>query len=553
MYGASMTILNVLSSNPLFNIACVVCFQETKLSSISPAKFRSFGGFHLQDFRSLNAEGTRGSLLTTWNPTLFDCVHEWTGRFSLTVLLKRKVDGKLFTISNVYGPMAANLKINFFIELHSISASSTGAWVMLGDFNVLLSVQDKNRPTANINDILNFREVVQEIGLVDLPIVNKSFTRSNGRDVPTLERLDRVFISNAWVLAFPRSTLHALPWPRSDHTLLVLSAYTFILFVNLFKFESYWLRYPAVLDVVSTAWKSFLPDIDPVKQFSRKIESVQSALRLWSAGISFASREQGKRCVFWIEWLDKAKERREGPGPDGLPMVFYQRFWNLIKDDIMGVFNTFYNGTTNLDKANTGWLCLIPKKKEALSANDFRPISLVHSVAKLISKVLASRLQIFLGGLINPHQAAFIKGRHIIDNFNCAHILIHHLHTNKHRAALLKIDFERAFDRVNWSFLLDLLQARGFSPRWTTWIHTLLQTTSTSVILNGTPGRIFSCKRGLRQVRGRLRRSFNILLTTTCWELWKEQNRRIFDSQLSRSNEIGRKVIDTVTLWQFAL
>lgn len=244
---------------------CAVCFQETKLSAITTAKFHSFGGFHLQDFRSLNAEGTRGGLLTAWNPNLFYCLNESMGRFSLNVLLKRKVDGKLFTISNVYGPTTANLKMNFFLELRFISAASIGAWVVLVDFNVLLSVQDKNGPAVNINDILHFREVVHEIGLVDLPILNRSFTWSNGRGVPTLERLDRVFISNAWVLAFPRSTLHALPQPRSDHTPLVLSAYTFILYVKLFRFESYCLRHHAILEVVTKAWRSSLPKADPVK------------------------------------------------------------------------------------------------------------------------------------------------------------------------------------------------------------------------------------------------------------------------------------------------
>lgn len=152
-------------------------------------------------------------------------------------------------------------------------------------------------------------------------------------------------------------------------------------------------------------------------------------------------------------------------GPDGLPMIFYQRFWNLLKDDIMGVFNSFYYSTTNFDRVNSGWLCLIPKKIEAnvaLSANDFCPISLVHSVAKLISKVFASRLQLLLGGLINPHQAAFIKGRHITDNFLYAHILIHHLHTNKHRAALLKIDFEGPSIVLIGAFCL-IFSTRGVS------------------------------------------------------------------------------------------
>lgn len=183
-------------------------------------------------------------------------------------MLKRKVDRKSFTISSVYGPTAANLKADFFHELRSIGELFSGVWTVLGDFKVPLSVQDKNGPTASVTDILNFREVVHEIGLVDLPIQNKSFTWSNGRGVSTLERLDCTFISSAWLLVFPRSTLRALPRPRFDHTPLVLSAYTFIPHANQFRFESYWLRHPAVMDVVSMAWNSILPNSDPVNLFS---------------------------------------------------------------------------------------------------------------------------------------------------------------------------------------------------------------------------------------------------------------------------------------------
>lgn len=78
---------------------------------------------------------------------------------------------------------------------------------MLGDFNVLLSILDKNGPTDNVIDILNSREVIYDMGLVDFPILNKSFTWSNGRGVSTLERLDYTFISNVWQLAFPQTTL----------------------------------------------------------------------------------------------------------------------------------------------------------------------------------------------------------------------------------------------------------------------------------------------------------------------------------------------------------
>lgn len=559
---------------------CVICLQETKLFATSLDKFRSFCGFHIRDFRTLDAEATRGGLLTAWNPSLFECVDEWAGSFSLTVMLRKKVDGKILMISNVYGPIAANLRAAFFQELQFINTFSTGVWTVLEDFNVLLSVHDKNGSSTNVSDILRFREVVSEIGLLDLPILNKAFTWTNGRGNPTLERLDRAFISNEWLLAFPRSILRALPRPRSDHSPLVLSAFSFLPSAYLFRFESFWLRYPAVNEVVTNAWNSISPGTDSIIQFSLKITAVQVALKSWSQGLSSGMNQQATKCLQWIEWLHKAEEGRllsnleyilrpklkikyeelclqmeirwkqrsrvqwlkagdantkffhikaknrrtnnfitrlsdgsstlsaaehiaqhlftfffnqlgvehepnnsintinlqaiygddsfnlsclqdpftvqevknaifssaseKATGPDGLPIIFYQRFWNIIKDDILAVFNSFHNGATNLNLINDCWICLIPKKKDATLASDFRPISLVHSMAKIISKVLASRLQTFMDCLINPYQAAFTKGRYIIDNFNCAHILTHHLHTTKQGAALLKIDFERA-------------------------------------------------------------------------------------------------------------
>ncbi len=153
-------------------------------------------------------------------------------------------------------------------------------------------------------------------------------------------------------------------------------------------------------------------------------------------------------------------------GPNGFPMVFFQRFWPILRDDIMEVFSNFFHGSLNLEDINNSWICLIPKKSEVTTVRDLRPICLENSLIKIISKVLTTRLQHFMESLINPFQAAFIKGRSILDNFYSTHILTHHLHSTNHQAALLKIDFERAFDYVNWQFLLELMQARGFGDRW---------------------------------------------------------------------------------------
>ncbi len=194
-----------------------------------------------------------------------------------------------------------------------------------------------------------------------------------------------------------------------------------------------------------------------------------------------------------------ASAAEKAPGPDGFSMSFYQRFWDILKDDILEVFEGFYAGAINLSPVNTSWICPIPKKTELRTARDLRPISLVHNISKLISKVLATRVQGFLHLLINPHQTAFIKGRHILDNFFCAHFLVHHLHSSKTPAAALKIDFERAFNYVNWTFLKDLLEARGFGDSWLYWIDSLLHSASAAVLLNGVPGKTFNYERGLRQ------------------------------------------------------
>lgn len=78
-----------------------------------------------------------------------------------------------------------------------------------------------------------------------------------------------------------------------------------------------------------------------------------------------------------------------------------------------------------------GFVLYLPKKTTVESAKDLRPISLVHGMAKIISKVLATRLRSVMDALINLHQVAFVRGRYILDNYYCAHILTHHLTSSK--------------------------------------------------------------------------------------------------------------------------
>lgn len=148
---------------------------------------------------------------------------------------------------------------------------------------------------------------------------------------------------------------------------------------------------------------------------------------------------------------------------------------------------------------NSAYLTLIPKKTEALSPTDYRPISLVHSFAKLITKVMANRLAPILNDLVATSQSAFVRGRCIHDNYMLVQQSIKLLHKKRVPSIFLKLDISKAFDSVSWSFLLEVLKHLGFGETWCNLLSRLLSTASTQILVNREPGEAIRHQRGLRQ------------------------------------------------------
>jgi hypothetical protein len=148
---------------------------------------------------------------------------------------------------------------------------------------------------------------------------------------------------------------------------------------------------------------------------------------------------------------------------------------------------------------NSAYITLIPKKTEADQVKDFRPISLVLSFAKLVTKILANRLAGHLDQMVSSNQSAFIKKCFIQDNFMLVQQTARFLHSQKQPRILLKLDITKAFDSVSWAFLLEVLEKLGFGLRWRDLLSGLLASSSTQVLLNDIPGEFIQHKRGLRQ------------------------------------------------------
>ena len=190
----------------------------------------------------------------------------------------------------------------------------------------------------------------------------------------------------------------------------------------------------------------------------------------------------------------------KAPGPDGYIGVFLKSSWQVIKSDILLALNYFYQQhDQHFHHLNKAHMVLLPKKEDAHMLSHFRPISLTHTIAKLISKLLATRLSAELNQLISRSQSAFIKRRSIHDNFLYTQNLVRDLQRRKQPGLFLKLDIAKAFDSVRWDYLMEVLEQFGFQSKWRAWVSILLATSSTSVILNGCKGNWFRHYTGLRQ------------------------------------------------------
>ncbi|CAJ2631177.1 unnamed protein product [Trifolium pratense] len=187
------------------------------------------------------------------------------------------------------------------------------------------------------------------------------------------------------------------------------------------------------------------------------------------------------------------------PGPDGFNFNFLKACWDTLKGDIMDFVHDFHSNAILPKAITASFLALIPKKDNPQTLYDYRPICLVGSLYKIISKVLATRLKKVLGNLISKCQSAFLPNRQILDGVLVVNELIDLAKRKKDKCLLLKVDFERAYDTVNWDYLSFMMKRMGFSQGWMKWMRACVFNSSMSVLVNGSPTEDFSVSKGLRQ------------------------------------------------------
>ena len=181
-------------------------------------------------------------------------------------------------------------------------------------------------------------------------------------------------------------------------------------------------------------------------------------------------------------------EHNKAPGPDGFPAEFYQTFWDIIQSDLLEMFHDLHAGHLELFCLNFGEIILLPKVNGAERIQQYRPICLLNVSFKIFTKTATIRLNSVADHVVRPTQTAFMQGRNILDGVVILHETVHEMHRKKLNGVILKIDFEKAYDKVKWSFLQQTLRMKGFSAEWRAMIHNFVSGGSVAIKVNDVVG-----------------------------------------------------------------
>ncbi|GJU27410.1 RNA-directed DNA polymerase, eukaryota [Tanacetum coccineum] len=402
---------------------------------------------------------------------------------------------KLLIIS-VYAPQDLTEKRVLWYYILRLIDRWDGDCVIMGDFNEVRTEQERYGSVFNVQGANAFNSFIFLASLIDLPLDDYAYTWAH-KTAKKMSKLDRFLVSKRLLASFPFLSALCLDRNLSDHRLILMRELSIDYGPTPFRFFHSWFNLDGFEKMVEDTWKS-LATVDSngdenTKFFHGILNSKRSQLAirgtLVDGELSLEQQADLERNVSNEEIKSAVWdcETNKSPGPDGFTFEFFRRYCKLLEHDIVAAVKEFFASGTFPLGCNSSFIALIPKIHDAKVVKDYRPISLIGSLYKIISKILANRLSFVISGLISDVQSAFVSNRQILDDPFILNELISWCKHKKLEAMVFKVDFEKAFDSIRWDYLQDILKMPGFGDKWCGWINGCLNSAMGSILVNGSP------------------------------------------------------------------
>ena len=182
----------------------------------------------------------------------------------------------------------------------------------------------------------------------------------------------------------------------------------------------------------------------------------------------------------------KTFAKNKAPGNDGITIEFYQKFWPVFGKLLVNALNEGYREGELTSSQRQAVITLLDKGKDRTLLKNWRPISLLNTDYKIATKALSNRIKQLLPNLINKDQVGYVQGRNILENIRTLQDIVTYTKEQNMPGMLICIDFEKAFDSVEWNFLDAMLRKYNFGSSFRKWVTTIYSNISSCIINNGT-------------------------------------------------------------------
>ncbi|GKA53023.1 RNA-directed DNA polymerase, eukaryota [Tanacetum coccineum] len=411
----------------------IVGLQETKCNLVDDSWVEDVWGGNGYGYSQLPAVGNSGGILVIWDTRVFTC-KEVIGddRF---IAVKGEWRGKVEDIFLVciYGPHVTRQKASLWDRLAGLMSRWRGTWCLFGDLNVVRKNEDRLNSQVNIKEMTDFNDFINEARLVEIPMGGRKFTRVSD-DGMKFSKLDRFLMNEEFIDQWDNLSVIAL-----DRKLWSLR--------------------------IKLGEKGSFKGTRPDCLFRDRLKNVKNSLKTWSKerfGDHKAKIDRYK--VDAMKWELEAEKRTLNDAERGKWLEARKRWED--EESICAREGIKLKALLEGIHGVTGEESLGYYKTDLMKAGHVGVLGPQHVKGyRGRSKILAERIKKVVGNVVGDVQNAFIKGRYILDGVLIANETMEFLKKRRERGLIFKVDFEKAYDSINWKFLLNIMRRMGFGVK----------------------------------------------------------------------------------------